>query len=474
MPMAWSIRNFVLSGIVSALQDLGITTVAAIRKIPKQPLDAGCVNLSFVEMLTPRLRTRVPGLETARWMRHLGFCSARGILAYKKRMAGLKAPGYAPISGFWNSTGFLLRPRWARTLLSRVESAATVVASDFSRIARQLDEIQPALVVSTVLVDTAEHPYVRIARKKGIATATILLSFDNLTSRSELPVVDHYCLWNERMKRDLLGMYPNVGESSVRLTGAPQFDFHRRAECMWDRQRTLGELGLPADAGYLLYAANVEYWTPTEPLLIQDVRRRMDASPQLRDLWIVVRPHPLDRRDRWLVGGALPSRTILSFPTRQPPEDDHWSVPVMYDQALFVSSLKHAVACANMCSTTSLDAAIHDCPIVGVAFAAVAGSAEEQLYRAAYESEHYAPLVASGAIPLASTPDEFIELLERARRAPEELAESRKLLVARECGVVDGRASSRIVQTIASLLQRGGCPEDVLGAPHEMGTAHNS
>jgi hypothetical protein len=137
-------------------------------------------------------------------------------------------------------------------------------------------------------------------------------------------------------------------------------------------------------------------------------------------------------------------------------EPDGWAYLSVEDQGLLVSSLLHAEACLNVASSMSLDAAVLDRPVIGVAFASTAGSAEDRAYGEFFQTAHYAPLVKSGGLRLARNWAELFALLERAIEHPEEGREARSRMVARECGVVDGQATTRIAEELLRTVRRPG------------------
>jgi hypothetical protein len=324
--------------------------------------------------------------------------------------------------------------------------------NDLRAIHAQLSMIRPDILYSTVSIAIQEFAYIRAAQVQGIPTVSSILSFDNLTSRAELPVFHHYVVWNERMKTDLLRLYPDVAGDRIDITGTPQFDFHTRPDFLWSREETGRRLGLPDGARYILHAANSKHWTPTEPALVREFIERMGRDSTLRDLWIVVRLHPLDDFTRWqgIADGGL--RVVVSMPWLTPPDPDWWALIGADDQRLLVSTIAHAELCVNMCSTMSLDSAILDRPVVGLGFASVSGSPEEKIYREAYNLLHYRPLVESGGLRIAWSWESMLTTIKDYLRDPDLDREARRSMVATECGPVDGRAAVRIADALTSIL----------------------
>lgn len=325
---------------------------------------------------------------------------------------------------------------------------------DLEPVRAQLQGLEPDLVWSTVNVESSfERAYVLAARDLQIPIINSILSFDNLTSKPAHLIYDHYLVWSQRMKEQLLRFYPQVSSRRVTITGTPQFDFHRRPEFLWSRQETLERLGLPPNVGYVLYATTTRNLAPAEPALVTGLARRVREDDVLKDYWLVVRTHPLDDWDRWNSVLGSSDRVVLSQAWDATPDAAGWVLPTAEDQARFVSSLAHAAACLNIASTTTLDAAILDRPVIGIRFEHEDNAPHEILYEE-YDADHYRPLVRSGGLRVAHNWAELMDLMQQAIRAPERDREARACMVAQECGVVDGRAAERVADALLDYLAK--------------------
>jgi hypothetical protein len=457
LPQVWSVRNVVTSGLVARLLEGGCRVILLMRKTDgAADLLPRHAHLTVLPILTPALRRRVRGRAFLGGVLGAAFEYRNETRENKQKMRRIR--GQKPAGGGVRGLVTLLlaqvvRFRPIREVLSDIRLRLWKAENDLGPILDQLNRDRPDLVYSTVSISFLEFPYVLAARALGIPVVSSVLSFDNLTSRAELPVFDHYFVWNERMRDDLLRIYPEVPRRAVSVTGTPQFDFHRRAEFCWTREQTLEKLGLPRDSRYILHAANSSHWTPTEPDLVAKIADQLTREPDLRHLWIVVRLHPLDTFARWNALRGSGRNVAISMPWFTPPDDDWWALLRPEDQQLLVSTIAHSALCANMASTMSLDAAILDRPVIGIAFSAIPGSAEEQVYRSAYNLRHYAPLVQSGAISLADSLEAYMALVRESLGHPEEGRRERAEMVARECGVVDGAAHQRVADSLLSMIR---------------------
>jgi hypothetical protein len=448
MPMMWSVRNVVHSGVVQLLADAGVEP---------HLLHAGdqgaLTNDAFGSIGSLRVHTMIQGSSRAR----RGKALVEDVLtsAFHHRHRTRSYSIYR--TWFTRNDGRALRARRAlvdtagracasdRGIRTLAGAAERLSRQNLEPVRAQLRSIDPDLIWSTVNVSGAEQPYRAAARELGVPVATSILSFDNLTSRGFLPRDSHYLVWAQRMRSELLRLYSDVPEDHVTVTGTPQFDFHKRPECRWPRERTLAELGLQATDSYFLYGGSHAILTPEEPALVAQLAARIALRPALAGRMLVVRLHPLDDPRRWqAVAQARQVRISRAYAA------DSGTAPVVGDHAKLTSSLVHADACLNIASTITLDAGIVDRPIICLDFTDEVDSPRELLY-GEYGCEHYAPLVESGGIRIARSWQELLDLMEQAIACPDRDRALRARMVADQCGPVDGRAAQRVAQVLARL-----------------------
>ncbi|HKC25356.1 MAG TPA: hypothetical protein VKF32_11475 [Thermoanaerobaculia bacterium] len=325
---------------------------------------------------------------------------------------------------------------------------------------RFLDEEKPVLGLSTMFFLGLEWPLFRAMRARGIPTATQVLSFDNLTSRGWQPLAgfERFYVWQARMASELIRLY-GIDPARIVATGTPQFDFHVRPEYRWSRERTMQALGLDPELPYLVHCANHRDLTPSEPELVASLVERLSKDPLLgRHQW-VLRLHPLDDYARW--DGLLERfpDVAVSRPWRQEPGSAVWGLPTYRDLASLGNVLRHASAALNIASTTALDAAMVDTPVVCVGYHETAPPRERAFYRDAHLSHHFLPIVQSGAAPLAVDYASLRMYLAEAVTRRDARHEARRLLVADLCGRVDGGAADRIAEDLVRLAPGGALEE---------------
>lgn len=138
---------------------------------------------------------------------------------------------------------------------------------------RDLEEWRPDVVFCTHQRPSVVLPVVMAAKELGIPTATFIFSWDNLTSKGRIAApFDHFLVWSQLMKAELLKYYQDVGEDRVHVVGTPQFDAYGDEGLVVSREEFFARIG--AD--------------PSRPLICYSggTRRRARMSPgSLRRCW---------------------------------------------------------------------------------------------------------------------------------------------------------------------------------------------
>jgi hypothetical protein len=459
LPNVWSFRNVIYSGVLGLLRDSGVEPhLICSRWSPDSPyrqLDElkAALSISALATLKPTGKGRGRAfLQGVLFAAHNARHQNRSYHLYQRWLSRRKTASQRTYSLFARLLSKGAKPSAIYHALYRFEEALYERAYDFRAVEQQLRRLAPAWLWSTVSVASEEQPYIFAAQKLRIPIVTSILGFDNLTSRWARPRFDHYLLWSEVMKAQLLRVLPEVRPAQISVTGTPQFDFHRRQDLVWSRAKTLQGIGLSDTDRYFVYGASAESLTPDEPELVAQIASRMGQHPLLKSCHLVVRLHPLDNWKRWEKTTGRHGRIIISPAWDNTPEADGWAFTTLEDQSRLVNTLRHSEGCLNVASTISLDAAILDKPVICIDFRSEPDCPREILYEE-YDTEHYLPLVQSGGIRVAHNWRELVSLLARAIEAPEEDREKRRQMIERECGQVDGQAAKRVTDALLKLLE---------------------
>ena len=442
IPLVWGIRNFILSGIADELRK-HYDIYYAVPPIG----EAYMLGINI-----PQDRLLI--LKSQQYTALQRWCSLILHKAHKKRFPTASDEVFKPLiepprrtvrSYIVSIASILFRLPFFYALLERIEQVLYM-----RRIDRQLEarirSIDPVFALSTSYVVNTEWSLFRLLHARGVKIFTHILSFDNLTSRGYLPIkfFDMFLVWNTKMARELQAIYA-IPDSKITITGTPQFDFHTHPQYIRSSEWTRTELGI-GGGDYILYCANHYALTPDEPQLVEQIITALKVNSVLSSYQVVLRLHPMDDYTRWNSVLTNFPAVKVSYPwSHDDGQNLFWGEPSVGDLVLFSNTLRYSSLVLNIASTISIDAAILDKPIVCVGFSSDASNSFNSLYHNFHYSDHYAPIMKTGATPLSVNLEGLVEHCMKSLQDPQQLSTKRKQMVELLCGATDGRATERIV-----------------------------
>jgi hypothetical protein len=223
-----------------------------------------------------------------------------------------------------------------------------------------LDQQRPDLIVITPLIGlvaSSQIDLLRSALRRRIATAVMVWSWDHLSSKAIIrDVPDALLVWNDVQKREAMTMH-RVPEARIVVTGAQCYDRWFGRLPARSRDAFVRDAGLPDDRPYVLWTCSALLpGSPPEPRIFMrwasHVRRSND--PRVRDLTILLRPHPSRTAD-WADGEWRSVGNVVMF--GGPPVDDQ-------GRADYFDSLYHSSAVVGITTSAFLEAAIVGRPVM--------------------------------------------------------------------------------------------------------------
>lgn len=164
------------------------------------------------------------------------------------------------------------------------------------RAMKLIERARPDLVVISplVMLKDQQDDYVLACRRLGVPCCLAVLSWDNLTTKGMIKAVpDSVVVWNEAQAEEAASLH-HVPAGSISVSGAYCYDhwFGRQPSC--PEAAFKRRLGLAPDRPYLLFLGSSAWVAPDEHLFVESWVRaiRGCADPRLRDVAIVIRPHP--------------------------------------------------------------------------------------------------------------------------------------------------------------------------------------
>jgi len=386
-----------------------------------------------------------------------------------QRALGRRVKGGLKSKLFVHSTRLAGRVGAALNCMNAIENMHCRVVEPRPEVGHYRDlfrRIQPEVLFCSHQRPTTVLPAVLAARSLGIPTATFIFSWDNLSSKGRIAApFDHYLVWSDHMRQELLQFYPHVPHENVHIVGTPQFDPYVDRSLLWSREEFCRRVGADPSRKLICYSGGDSGTCPEDPkhveLLMSQVRSGLiRGNPE-----VLLRPVPVDDGRRYDgVCSRYPELKRLQ-PQWVHAEPGNWAkvVPLADDVQFLANLTHHSDMNINLGSTMSLDFGMHDKPVVNVAFdmsdPPLFGMPVYDYY---YCYEHFQPVLAFGATRIARSPEQLAEHVNAYLENPALDREGRRRLVELQIDVPLGESGRRIVSVLESLVaSRKGAPVHV-------------
>jgi hypothetical protein len=349
---------------------------------------------------------------------------------------------------------FPMANRRVLNLLSKLERSSSRLFRTKDEYTQLYSEIKPALVFNASHVHSRNATRaVEAAQWDGIPTATFIFSWDNLTSQGRVMLpYDHFIVWNESLKQQLLKMYEWARPENVFVTGTPQFDLHFREDTYLSRDDYCKQVGADPNRPIVLYTTGMENHMPGEPEIVEGIADILTAYPEKDRPQLLVRVYAKDLSGRFNDLRKRRPDILFGDPVWEP----EWLTPKPEDSAALVNALRHCALGINVASTISLELCMFDKPVINVGYNPPFVPVDELSYAEYYEFDHYKPVVDSGAVQVAWNCEQMITLIGESLLEPESRKGQRKKLIQRMFGsTLDGRSGDRVADTLAKIARNG-------------------
>jgi hypothetical protein len=323
---------------------------------------------------------------------------------------------------------------------------------------RQLfKEMKPSVLFCSHQRPSAIVPPVLAAKSLGIPTATFIFSWDNLTSKGRIAApFDHYLVWSDLMRDEMLRFYPDVTPERVHIVGTPQFDPYADNNLLLSREEFFEHAHADPSRPLICYSGGDSYTCPEDQehvrVLMELIRNgAIKGNPQ-----VLLRPAPVDSGKRYDEVRKMYPELIYSPPAWAHTRPGDWSrsVPLPEDVQFLANLTHHSDLNINMGSTMTLDFAIHDKPVVNVAFNVVSPPPHGlPLWEFINLFDHYRPVFEFGTSRSARSAEEMAEHVNAYLENPALDREARRRFVDLEVSGPLGQASRRIVEALECMAR---------------------
>ncbi|PIX10159.1 MAG: hypothetical protein COZ75_03025 [Flavobacteriaceae bacterium CG_4_8_14_3_um_filter_34_10] len=296
-----------------------------------------------------------------------------------------------------------------------------------------LKEDQPTHVFFTHQRPPFLAPFLVAAKQLKLPASTFIFSWDNLASKGRmLGTFDHFLVWSDLMKDELLYFYPRVKSDNVMVVGTPQFEPYVMLNYKTTKEYFLKKFQLDAAKKVVCYSCADVSIGKNDPVVITAIANAIRSNAMNSQVQLLVRTSPAEDDARFkAIREAFPEIkwNVPKWTLTRENHAESWSqrVPSEEDIKDLRALLEYADLNVNMCSTMSLDFMLFDKPVINTVF----GNASNGLYndQRFLNYGHYKKVVESGAVTIAKNEEELIAQMNEALANPDERTEQRKAMI---------------------------------------------
>jgi hypothetical protein len=337
-------------------------------------------------------------------------------------------------------------------------------------VGRLFEKYKPdALVVNSLGYFNYDYFVMREARKRGVRIVSVILSWDNTTSKGiGGEAADRVITWTENMRQEVVTFHDYRPED-VAVGGVAHFDAYARSDTIIPKEKFSRSLGLDPRRKTIFFATKSPSMYPWNPDITEIMAKAVSEGRIGVSCQILVRLHPSYFVKKHAVLGeehSLQSENIEAF--RRITEQYPFVVlnsPTIHkktsfdidasEEAVLHSILAHSDVLVNMYSTLNLEGCLMDVPTVNICFNGSTPSPTGDRRHDLTIDEmqyHNQRVVRSGAVRMARTPEELVESLNECLKDRSVDREKRLQLCRDECGPNPGSAGRNIASAIMTFM----------------------
>ncbi|MFK7769662.1 MAG: hypothetical protein AB8B55_20810 [Mariniblastus sp.] len=317
-----------------------------------------------------------------------------------------------------------------------------------------LNKHKPDLVVTgTPGFNLFDVHLLRACKRKKIKTTTVMLSWDNLTSKGFMNgVPDHLLVWSDLMADEAV-KYHDYPRENIQWTGAAQFDIYGEYQNGFDAKKWKSENGIPADRQLMVYGTINPAICPHEIEIVNSIIRVIKSGKLSKKVHLWIRLHPQ------VVQGPF-KKSLQPFLDLES-EFVHVEVPPVREGALnwdlpksdshhLASLLTAADILGTTSSTLSIDAACVDTPVINLFYDGIDVKPEVSVARFK-KYTHYAIILETGGIRSVHDEQELADAMERYLTNPASDKDKRQAIIEQQLGRLDGESGRRTAIALQKL-----------------------
>ncbi|SFN32944.1 glycosyltransferase family protein [Salegentibacter flavus] len=264
------------------------------------------------------------------------------------------------------------------------------------------------------------------AQDLGIPTASFIFSWDNLPKATMVAEADHYFVWSEFMKQELLNYYPHIKPGQVLITGSPQFEPHFDLSLRKSREEFFKEHGLKLSKKYICFSGDDITTSPDDPQYLEDVAETItQLNSGEHKLGIIFRRCPVDLSNRYDKVLEKHKDIIVPLAPLWEKAGETWNtiLPTKEDLKLQINTILHCEAVVNLASSMVFDFAVLGKPCLYSNYEVTDKTQADWSPQKVYNFVHFRSMPTGEEIYWLNSKDEIQPKLEKTLKNPNDKAQ---------------------------------------------------
>ena len=298
------------------------------------------------------------------------------------------------------------------------------------------------------------YPILRRASKNKVQTIAYVPSWDNLTSKWDVPAkIDRLIVWNEVMKQEAI-QFLGYDRDDVKVSGVPQFDLYASDRTIMTREQFIRIIGGDQKKKILTYTTGTPQLSAAEPDIVEIIYNAIKSGEIKGPCQLILRLHPrrniedfskLIEKEDLIV--QTPGKISQEFSS-----SGYFWVSNVTDYGLLANTLAHSDVMINVASTITVESCIFDTPVVNVGFDGGRNVEYWKSVRRHFDYTHYRSIVKSKGVRIARDREQLINYINTYLENPDMDSEGRMRIMENQCYKIDGKSLDRVLSYVAEFL----------------------
>ncbi|CAM3615519.1 hypothetical protein FSS13T_22190 [Flavobacterium saliperosum S13] len=248
----------------------------------------------------------------------------------------------------------------------------------------------------------------------GIATSTVIYSWDNLPKARMALRADSYLVWSDYMKQEMALYYPEINQAQVYVTGTPQFECYESNHLIIPKDIFYDKYGLDPNKKIICYSGDDIKTSPDDPQYLDDIAEALIKAGLENEYQILLRRCPVDLSGRF---GAVVKKHHGLIKEAPPlwlfKNSTEWSMvyPSRDDVSLLVSTAYYSEVVVNVGSTMAFDFAMFNKPCVFINYDQEHKKTRNWSVKTIYQYQHFRSMPDKEAVIWLNHPNEIVAKL---------------------------------------------------------------